>query len=449
MIRKLKRLWRKTYFIPMASGVGALALAAGTACMDQRGLWPAGTSAFLFTTPELGRIILSVLVGALLTMTTITFSTIMVVLTLYSGQFSPRVLQDFLENRITLRILGAFMGTFVYAVVSLLLAREGSSPGIAAPGIGVVLAVFCLALFAYFLHHVAKSIQINSLIERLTREILGVIEEKVEEIRAYENIRNRPAGYAGLQLGAPDREICSGKAGYIQGFDEKTLVALGREHGFVVKTEQKVGDYVDEETPVLTLYESNPGVAAEEALEHRLAETFFVGEDRNREQDVDLGISKLVEIALRAISPGINDPNTAIFCIGKIGQILKKTGRELEKVYYYDEEGRLRLIVENLEFGSLLYQSYYQLKNYAMKDVAVVAAMIDSLAEAAEPDNHFVKREIRAFSGYVLSGVSRSALQPLDRLYLDGKIEKLEQAVAAPVGFRFMGEVEEEREPMQ
>jgi len=423
------RLKRKIYFIPFTYSLIAIILSLSVSRLDSSTGLTQELPHFLLTSVELGTTLFSVLIGSLLTMITITFSTIMVVLTMYSGQFSPRVLQDFLENRITLRILGFFMGSFVYSIVSLFLVKEKAAGNlIVSSGIGVAISIICLVLFAYFLHHVAKSIQINTLIERITREILALIESKVQEIRDYESIKNSPTENLGNRLDLESETIKSDRAGYIQGFDEKALLLYGAKYDKLIKTEKKIGEYVDEETPILKIYEAQD--LKEKEIEVDPAEILqhvFIGEDRNRDQDVDLGISKLVEIALRAISPAINDPNTAVFCIDKLGQILKKIGYELEKVYYYDDDKSLRLIVENLSFERLLYMSYYQIKNYGMKDVSVVAALIDSLSEIAQLNNYFIKKAVGDFSTYIISGIDGEGLAGLDGQYLNEKIKRLEK----------------------
>lgn len=424
-----RRLKRKIYFIPFTYSALAMILSLSVSWMDSGAGWSEDLPHYLLTSVELGKTLFSVLIGSLLTMITITFSTIMVVLTMYSGQFSPRVLQDFLENRITLRILGFFMGSFVYSIVSLFLVKDKAPEYlIASSGIGVAISIICLILFAYFLHHVAKSIQINTLIERITREILALIESKVQEIRDYESIRNFPTENLGNRLELESEVIKSNRAGYIQGFDEKAFVLYGLKHNKLIKTEKKIGEYVDEEASILRIYESAGANEEEIKIDKtEILQHILIGEDRNREQDVDLGISKLVEIALRAISPAINDPNTAVFCIDKIGQILKKIGYELEKVYYYDDDKGLRLIVENLSFEKLLYLSYYQIKNYGMKDVSVVAALVDSLSEISQLNNYFIKKAVGDFSGYITSEINVGNFAGLDAAYLDEKVKRLEK----------------------
>jgi len=424
-----RQLRKKAYFIPFTYSVFAVVLAIVVSRLDSGFVWAQYLPDYLFTSVELGKTLFSVLTGSLLTMTTITFSTIMVVLTMYSGQFSPRVLQDFLENRVTLRILGFFMGSFVYSIVSLFLLKDKASGTlIVSSGIGVVVSILCLGIFAYFLHHVAKSIQINSLIERITREIIELVESKVREIRAYESIKNRPTEDLGSCLDMEPTTVKSDRDGYVQGFDEKALVAYGQKRNKLIKTEKMLGEYAEEDSPIFRIFDlKDSGREESENDFSEILEYVFIGEERDREKDVDLGLSKLVEIALRAISPSINDPNTAAFCIDKIGQILKKIGYELEKVYYYDEDKNLRLIVENISFERLLFMSYFQIKNYGMDDVSIIAALLDSLSEIAELKNYFIKRAVGDFSGYIIMEIEKRNFVGLDAEYLAEKVNRLEE----------------------
>ncbi|WP_130292850.1 DUF2254 family protein [Fictibacillus sp. BK138] len=132
----------------------------------------------LFTEVDLARTILVSIAPSLLTMTTFTFSIIMVVLTTYSSQYSPRTLPTFMTDRITMRILAFFMGSFIYSVITLLfMKRSISEPYVVSATICILLAIVCLAFFAFFIHHVGTFIQVSKLVERLTNEGLEVLDD--------------------------------------------------------------------------------------------------------------------------------------------------------------------------------------------------------------------------------------------------------------------------------
>jgi uncharacterized membrane protein len=151
-----------------------------------------------------------------------------------------------------------------------------------------------------------------------------------------------------------------------------------------------------------------------------------IGEERNSEEDVEFGLIKLVEVALRAISPGINDPNTAIFCIHKIGYVLSDIAQsKRHKTYYYDDANKLRLIVNKIPFKDLLYQSFSQIKHYGSHDYSVMGACVDALAFISKHSAHSIREICWEFSLYLFEGCDCSEMASLDRIYLERKMQEL------------------------
>ena len=429
MNRLYSRFQNKAYAIPALYCAVALLVTVLVALLDRYLSRETSvvTLPLLFQTSESAHNILTVLTGALLSMTTVTFSTIMVVLTLYSGQFSPRTLQHFLRSRVALRVLGVFMGTFIYSVVQLFLLPEPSTQAYSLTGtVGVLAAILCLILFAFFIHHVARSIQVNYVVESLTREIFTLLDRKrVLPPRGAPRMdaEEHPVEQENQTLGAA-RVVAAPSAGYIQQVDERLLVDLARKFQGVVRLEKSLGDYVTPEVDLFTVWTEDDTLSAEQ--EDALCRTLGLGEDRNAEEDVEYGLIRLVEVALRALSPGTNDPNTAVFCIQKIGHVLAEiAASKLHRTYYYDDDLNLRLIVSKIPFEDLLYQSFAQIRLYTRTDYTVLDACVQSLIYIARKNTLSIRTLCCAFAEYLLEGLDLENIPSLDRNRISRSLTEL------------------------
>lgn len=374
---------------------------------------------FLLTSVDLAKTILSTLAASLITMITITFSTIMVVLTTYSSQYSPRTLQDFLNEKTTLRVLGVFMGSFIYFVVSLLFMREAYQDQLVFSAfLAVVISIVCLAFFVFFIHHVSTSIQVNKLIHKISLESIHLIDSLNNRIKSNDSITSSPKQY--IENSDIIIELFSDKSGYIQLIDTSALVIKAEELNISIKMEKKVGEFVLEGTKLMTIYSDNSINSTKEILKY-----ITIGRYRSMIQDIEFGIQKIVDVALRAISPGINDPNTAIHCIKRLSLILSSISlTDIHIGYYHDKEDILRLRMKYPDFDDLLYQGFHQIRFYSNGDASVLSAIIDSLILISE-NNLNVSGKIWDFANYIIGGFDDSKLQPMDKSYINSKIKRL------------------------
>ncbi|MCA0988447.1 DUF2254 domain-containing protein [Guptibacillus algicola] len=374
---------------------------------------------FLTTTVDLAQTTLASLSAALLTMTTITFSTIMVVLTTYSSQFSPRTLKNFTTNQTTMRVLGIFMGGFVYSILTLLFMRkELIDHEVIAATIGVITAFVCLAFFAFFLHRVASSIQVSNLIKELTDDSLTMIREATT---ALDNGGNKisnskphfPSSYVNVT------EVNATNYGYVKLIDYEGLLSLAINNDYVIEVNEYIGSFVTPESNILSIYHC--GDEANVAVNQFIT----VGDERSSVQDIDFGIQKMVEIALRAISPGINDPNTAIACIDYLRLPLVEAFQLGGNYITYYEEGNARIVGSQKNVDELLYSTFYQISFYGKEDVSILLAIFDTLIYISQNSNDVVKKKVLEISEYVMNRFDQDALDVLDRKHVDAKRVKL------------------------
>ena len=376
----------------------------------------------LLTTVDLAQTILGGLSAALLTMTTFTFSTIMVVLTTYSSQFSPRTLKNFVRDPMVWRVLGVFMGGFIYTTLSLLFMQESiAGESVISSLIGVLYAMVCLIFFAIFIHHIARNIQVNTLIEKLTIE-------GIEAVGCYEALLKRKDMTTetndNWQVRGIANPITAQKDGYLQLIDIDQLIALAQKHEGKIEMNCCIGDFVQTSTPVVTLYTNNL-ITFEE--ENKL---FVVGNERDTRQDPVFAIQKMVEVSLRAISPGINDPNTAIHNIHQLGRLLGSYSQLPRRDFIFmDDVKQLRVKMTIHSFEEVLYHTFHQLRHYGKSDISVMGAITDSLIMTANLSPLESKKDIWIIQLYLIEGIGNNDFQALDRLFYQKKIDKLANLV--------------------
>jgi uncharacterized membrane protein len=439
---KLTAFWRNLrgnfWYLPALYSVAAFFLALLTIRFDffvtRHPAVLAFVPALLLSDKDLAQTVLSSIASSLLTMTTITFSSILVVLTTFLSNFSPRTLQNFITDHGTQRVLGSFVGAFVYSVVLLLLLREtDDKSAFISPAFAIIVTILCLAVFVFFVHHTSLWIQVGNLIFNISIEALTIIKEKFppKEKRPssqwqedeLEELEKLPA----LKINAPS-------TGYIDMIDEKRIMETAVQRNCIIRVERRQPDFVDEDAPLFSVWN-----AAEEHLQNELYRSVSIGPQRAPYQDVEFGLRKLAEIALRAVSPGINDPNTAINSIEQIGSILTELGKkQLPKPLRYDENGELRLIMEQPIFMDYLYISFYQIRHYSKEDISVIRSIVKALTVIAESNDEDIQHAVWEFSIYIIEGIDMDSLLSLDKRYLNDLLLKLAKACQKQHEFRLL-----------
>ena len=377
---------------------------------------------YMRTSVDLAQTILGTISGALLTMTTITFSTIMVVLTMYSSQFSPRALQNFLNAPATQRVLGIFMGGFVYSILSLLFMRKTTvSHEVISASVSVILAVICLAFFAYFIHKVGRSVQVSRLIRDITEEVLKTIETNTKKVKDETVVvmDEKPPFTISYSL---ITEFKSESFGYVQYIYFKKLADWAEEKSAVIDVLAPVGSFVGTKSVVAIVYHQD------KLPEFNLSSYFIIGEERSTLQDIEYGIEKIAEIGLRALSPGINDPNTAVRCIHSMGEVLEQASYIPSGVMIsYTTENQPSLITPQLGLNDYLYAAFSQMSFYGRQDATILKAMLEALLyiSRSRQDSAETLLEVRRISEYIWNRFDHSIFEPLDTERLEEKFRAL------------------------
>lgn len=377
------------WFLPSVMAVGAVLLSFGAvqldAAMDSDAY---GRFEFIYLFgPEGARAILSAVATSMITVAGLTFSITMLTLQLASSQFGPRLLRNFMRDRGNQLVLGTFISTFVYCLLVLRTVKgvEGASfvPHLAV-AIGVVLAVVGLAVLIYFIHHTASSIRLETLLASLAAETSATIDRLFPETLGHEEpeTATEPPDFGRAQV------ICAKASGYVQSIDTAALLRLSTEADAIVKVLAPPGRFVTEHDPVLSVLAT---AALAEDKENALRATFILGIERTPYQDLEFSIRRIVEIAQRALSPGINDPTTALYCIDRLREALVRLAeRQMPSNRRHDAEGRLRVIAEPVSFETLATGALGAVSRYAGSDSDVLQALasaLDKVIAAASDKN--------------------------------------------------------------
>jgi uncharacterized membrane protein len=365
--------------VPATCVVLALLLALALVELDRRLDRSAGRFTF-GAGPDGAREVLSAITTSMITFTGLVFSITIVVLQLTSSQFSPRVLRTFLRDRQTQLSLGVFVATFVYAVM-VLRTVDGSDGARFVPAVattvGVALLLVSVAVFVGYIHHIATAIQVSSLVRAVGDETRSAIERRLHVV---EPQRETP-----LRLGAPTRQIVSPAHGVVTAVDDSRLVAAAREAGVVLVLRVALGRFVPAGAPVLDVH--GDGALDDGAA----ARCVHLGKDRTMEHDVAFGFRQLVDVAERALSPGTNDPTTAVQALDELHDLLRRLAtRPLPDGVHRDADDEVRLLTPAPRFEDFLSLALEEVDHYGA-DASQVQVRIDQLladlAAAAIPEH--------------------------------------------------------------
>lgn len=369
---------------------------------------------------DTARKLYSTLVTAILTMTTLSFSVIMVVLTTYATEFSPRILQNFMKSKFTQHVLGIYCSGFIYALLLLVLV-DYNEPFIG-PIVMVILTLFTLGAFVYFIHHASRFLQINNIISLLKNEGSNAIEAIYNQDQSF-------IGYSEweekeiLDLVTKEKTILKSKhSGYVQNINWEGIIAWAKKNNSVVELHVEAGSFIPKHLPYMT-------IMSDEKVEPKLHSYITIGNERSDIQDFEFTIQKLEEIALRAISSSTNDPHTVVNCMNRLGLLLTELG-EVQKYspYIADKNNQLRIVHQPTTFDEYLYKSFYEIRYYGQHDVSVMYNMINVLYKIAVVSEPIIKEKVWNFHFYVMEVIEWDKLSKLDRDYIEGAYNNLKSS---------------------
>ena len=376
----LDRLRSSYWFLPSVMALGALALSVATLTLD-RSLGPTRLPLLSaiggMNRPDGARALLSTVAGSLITVAGVVFSMTLVGMSLASQQFGPRLVGNFMRDRGNQLVLGTFVATFLYCLMALRTVRSADVPaGVAAfvphlsVAVALVLTLVSLFVLIYFIHHTAESIQVSYVLARvgraLTLQLLALPEALARGHGTEPGDEPPPELPEGFSEGAIT--VRAQRAGYVQAIDLPSLVALAREHEAVIRLHHPPGSFLMLDGPLADIHPEEAG----QDLAGRIESSYVLGVVRTPQQDPYFLFDQLLEVAVRALSPGINDPFTAISCIDRMAESVNLLARRrLPPAFLNDDDGALRLIVPRPEVGELVEHLFGELRAHGAGDPMV------------------------------------------------------------------------------
>lgn len=331
--------------------------------------------------PDGARALLSAVAGSMVTVTATAFSITIVALQLAASNFGPRLLRNFMQDTGNQVVLGTFLGTFVYCLLILRTIR-GEDYALFVPHLsvtmGVVLAIASVGTLIYFIHHASTIIQASHVITGVSSDLDDAIARLFPEEIGTAAPKQRQVGEIPANFNAKAYGVAASQTGYLQVIDDQKLMKVACKHNLLLQIKSRPGKFIAKGSELVMVY---PEDKVSQKLIEQINDVFIVGKERNEQQDVEFPINQLVEIALRAISPAVNDPFTAIRCIDRLGAGLAQLAqRNFPSPYRYDDHGNLRVIAERVTFEELVGSAFNQIRRYARSDAAVTIRLLDAIA---------------------------------------------------------------------
>lgn len=356
--------------------------------------------------------LLTTVASSMITVAGVVFSITLVALSLASSQYTSRVLRNFLSDRITQSVLGAFVGIFAYCLVVLRTIRGGDEgafvPSVAVL-VGLLLAFVGIGVLIYFIHHICTSIQASHILAAAAGETVRAVDHIFPEGVGDEGPDVTPEMIA---TGGIWKPVAAVRTGYLQSIDAKSLLSFATEHLTVVRMERRVGQFVIEGEPLASVLEF-PLVDSDL---NRLRGLFSIGRQRTVEQDASFGIRQIVDVALKALSPGVNDTTTAVMCIHHLTAILARLSDRRIESCGRSEDGELRLLTRGPTYADLVGESFDQVRQNADGNVAALETLLEALELLAGRTNSPQRREVLLEHARAVAELGeRSLTAPRDR----------------------------------
>lgn len=327
--------------------------------------------------------VLSSIASGLITVTGVVFSVTIVALQLASSQFTPRLLRNFTADRVNQVVLGVFIGTFTYSLLVLGVIQQASEgteafvPQLAVV-VAVVLVLVSIGFLIYFINHAAASMRVSIILDRVTQQTLGQI--KANFWRNTETIRQDP----GPEVNWDDEQITpvvAAAAGYLTAIDSRALSWLGQDHGLIIRMACDIGEFL---LPGQVLALVAPAERVDDKVVRTIRQTFVLGAERTPEQDIEFGIIEIADIAIKALSPGINDPTTAMRCIDHLSHILLKLGCAEPPPNPGSENGEVHFINRHLPFERAVRLAFDQIQHYGAANPGITEKLLAAICNLIE-----------------------------------------------------------------
>lgn len=388
--------------------------------------------------PEGARLVLSTIAGSTITVAGVTFSITIAALTMASSQFGPRLLRNFMADKGNQIVLATFVGTFIYCLLVLRTIQDNDGDSFVpelAVTCGIVLALSSFGVLIYFFHHASSSIQAEQIVDTIYRELIAEMDRTFPPesqadhgpVESKElNDREGPRGFSG----GPRVTVYAKVSGYLRALDVQSLLALATDREVVIRVQYRPGDFVFERNPLAVVEGCD---RLDEPVHKQIRRAFVQGKYRSLQQDVEFPIQQLVDMALRALSPSLNDPYTAVNCIDRLGAALcHLSDRQTPPPHWYDKEGRLRLVLDVPTYEGIVDAAFNQIRQSAVTNVAASIHLLEALqAIAVTTSGPEQRKVIRRHAEMIHHGVQKTLTEQTDRDDLEERFQEVMEKLGA------------------
>ncbi len=396
---RLRKLWldlnSSLWFLPGLIVAGSIVLALGLVEFDKTigSNWISGYPRLFGVEPSGSRDMLSAVAGSMITVAGIVFSIVIVALSLASTQYTPRILRNFMRDQINQVVLGVFVGIFTYCIVVLRTIRGGDEKDVFVPSIavmmGVVFALVGIGFLIYFIHHIAVTIQASTIIAAVADETIQVI----DELFPHRLGENAPAEelerLEEFSLSAEWKTIRATRTGYLQNIDIQRLLEFTDRRGVVVRMDHGVGEFVVSGAPLVSVTNAlgqkttNANFEIDQETTNKINRLYAIDNFRTVDQDAAFGIRQIVDIIMKALSPGVNDTTTAVISIDYLMAICSHLAAHPFPTHFRFVGKRLHVIAKSPSFEDLIALAFNQTRQNALDNVAIILRTLTALEQIA------------------------------------------------------------------
>jgi uncharacterized membrane protein len=385
----LDRIQVSYWFAPMVAGVMGIVLAFVLLAVDVALPNATGAALGLFGSGSIAvtRTALIGISATVLATTGVAYSLLTVPMSVAASQFGSRLLRVYLKNPTAQAVLALFVGTFTYALSLVILIPPGE-PSYAVPQIsavfGLLLALAAFGSLIVLIHNIGVLLQAPNMVAAASEELRDVVRsyrpvaqnEPDAVLRAGEQTEGETALV--MRVRAEGKPVFAEGLGYIRDINPRLADLLSEHPALVVHFVRKPGDFIH---PGDLIAEVWPPADATERVLLAVRRAYSLGNSRSPAQDIGYGLNQIVEVALRAMSPALNDPFTAMTCLDHIGAAIGLYSEMLPtRGVFYDTRGKLRIILNPLTYGELLEAAFGMLRRACRDNASVLLCMLDTIA---------------------------------------------------------------------
>lgn len=371
-------------------------------------------SFILVKSKEDARLVLGTLVGSIISLMVFSFSMVMVVLNRASATLSPRVIPGLITHKSNQIVLGFYLGSIIYCLI--LIVNIQSKETNQAPDFGIFMAmafgIMCLAFFMYFIHSISQSIQVDNILKR----IQGKTERRMQSLSLKEEDDKieQPETDEWNSLSSPD-------AGYIKEIKVRELIKICDKHNLRIKLEVPIGYFLVSGFPYLKIdKEPNQEVIAE------IHDCFISYPQEWLDDHYLFGFKQISEIAVKALSPGINDPGTAVKAINLLSVLFIQKMQMTDKYFIKDDSGEARLFFKPVSMEYLLYHNLTSIREYGKTDSIVMITLLECLKNLLYADKEcFYHKVILEHAESIVESCEQHVTNPIDIKNIEKVIESI------------------------